>query len=236
MIAATYGSTSAGQFALVERLVLTPVGIVTGAITSVLVRQGALRANDPTAVRQMISRITSALALFGSPLLLLGIFDLSSEVARLFGPEWVPAAEMLRPLAFLYFANLVLTPWGATVAVAERQDLFLLREAVRLGIICGAAGLIVLTKPSVTTAVSFLAAAGIVSYVWYWVVCSWALRHPRPPESPGPGRPSRGERLDGSLLRWRCGWNGGAVTSTSPGSRYVQLISIWAPIRVPHGR
>ncbi len=185
VIAATYGASSAGQYALVERLILTPVGVITSAITIVLARQSAMRAEDPAAVRQMFIRITAMLALLGSPLLILGAFEPKYAVARLFGPEWVPAAEMLRPLALLYFTNLVITPWGAAVVVAERQDLFLLREIVRLVIVAGAAGSIVLATPSVTTAVAILAVAGIVSYLWYWVVCSWALHHPRPPRSPG---------------------------------------------------
>ena len=186
VIAATYGSTSAGQFALVERLVFTPLGVITSAITIVLIRQGALRAEDPMAVRHMFSRISAVLALCGSPLLILSALDLSSQVARLFGPQWVPAAQMLRPLTIFFFTNLVVTPWGAALATAQRQDLFLLQEVVRLVILCSSAGLVVLTRPSVTTAVLYLAAAGTASYLWYWAVCSWALRHPRPSAQPGP--------------------------------------------------
>jgi hypothetical protein len=86
---------------------------------------------------------------------------------------------MLRPLSLLFFVNLVATPWGATLAPTERQDVFLVREVVRMLMIGGAALWIVVREPALLTGVTVLAWVSIASYVWYFAVCSWALRHPR---------------------------------------------------------
>ncbi|HEY7476710.1 MAG TPA: oligosaccharide flippase family protein [Actinomycetota bacterium] len=179
VIVTVYGATSAGQYALIERLFLTPVGIITSAVTMVLTRQAALRSDDPAAVRSMFRRITLSLAVLGAPLILLAFLDTRAIVAQLLGPAWEPAAQMLRPLSLLFFVNLVATPWGATLAPTERQDVFLVREVVRMLMIGGAALWIVVREPALLTGVTVLAWVSIASYVWYFAVCSWALRHPR---------------------------------------------------------
>ena len=184
VVAATYGSTDAGQFALVERLLLTPISVITSAVTMVLVRQSALRMDDPTHVRSMFTRMSLFLALLGLPLLVISAVALGPLIGRIFGASWAEAGEMLRPLAILYFTNLVATPWGAAVHSAQRQDVYLVREVVRLVLIAGGAAVVLLTTPSLITGISILAGVGTISYVWYFVICSWALNHPRP--TPGP--------------------------------------------------
>lgn len=193
VIVTAYGAAAAGQYALIERLFLTPVGIITAAVTLVLARQAALRSAEPDVVRSMFRRVTIFLAIVGSPLVLLAFLDTGSIVARLLGPEWEPAASMLRPLSLLFFVNLVTTPWGATLAPTERQDVFLLREIVRLILIAGAALWILWVHPPVLTGVTVLAWVSIASYVWYYAVCSWALRHPRiRPAAEGAAAPKGG--------------------------------------------
>ena len=115
-------------------------------------------------------------------------------VTSLLGAQWAPAAEMLRPLAFLYFTNLVTTPWSAAVDSAQRQDVFLLRESVRLVLVGGAAVFVAVTEPSAQFAVEILCAVGAVSYIWYYFVCSWALDHPRNLEAVDEPHPGGGER------------------------------------------
>jgi O-antigen/teichoic acid export membrane protein len=193
VIVMVYGVGDAGQYALIERLFLTPVGIITGAVTLVLARQAAVRSEDPDAVRTMFRRVTAFLAIVGSPLLVLAFLDTSSIVAHLFGAEWTLAAEMLRPLSLLFFVNLVTTPWGATLAPTERQDLFLLREVVRLLMIGGAALWIVAEEPEVLMAVTVITWVAIASYLWYVAVCSWALNHPRTLRGPDAQAASGGE-------------------------------------------
>lgn len=182
VIVAAYGSSAAGQYALIERLFLTPVGIITGSVSLVLARQAALRIDDPEAVRSMFRSVTAFLAIVGSPLVLLAFLDTRSIVGRLLGDEWTQAASMLRPLALLFFVNLVTTPWGATLAPTQRQDLFLVREIVRMVLIGGAAVWILIADPPLLTGVTALAWISIASYLWYLAVCSWALRHPRSDE------------------------------------------------------
>ena len=194
VIAWIYGSADAGQFALAQRLVVTPIAVITSAVTIVLIRQSAIRMKDPASVRQMFSRTSMLLALLGLPLLFLVVVDVGPLVTSLLGAQWAPAAEMLRPLAFLYFTNLVTTPWSAAVDSAQRQDVFLLRESVRLVLVGGAAVFVAVTEPSAQFAVEILCAVGAVSYIWYYFVCSWALDHPRNLEAVDEPHPSGGER------------------------------------------
>ena len=157
VIAWIYGSADAGQFALAQRLVVTPIAVITSAVTIVLIRQSAIRMKDPASVRQMFSRTSMLLALLGLPLLFLVVVDVgpAGHVAPR-SPSGPPPPRCLRPLAFLYFTNLVTTPWSAAVDSAQRQDVFLLRESVRLVLVGGAAVFVAVTEPSAQFAVEII--------------------------------------------------------------------------------
>jgi len=67
----------------------------------------------------------------------------------------------------MYYLYFVSNPTGATLDVLERQDLNLVREVARIGLMGGAAALAMAARLSPASGVAVVSLAGCLTYVVY---------------------------------------------------------------------
>jgi O-antigen/teichoic acid export membrane protein len=84
-----------------------------------------------------------------------------------FGEEWRDAGLFVSILAPMYYVYFVTNPTGATLDVLERQDLNLIREVIRIGLMAGAVLLAALAHLSPLGGVAVVSVAGCLTYVLY---------------------------------------------------------------------
>jgi O-antigen/teichoic acid export membrane protein len=139
LIVALYGAGVGGQFALAQRIVALPVGLVAAAVGQVYFAEAARRNRElPAELRTLFWKTSRTLAIIA-----IGPFALAALTAPLlfgpiFGHNWSEAGVYVAILAPMYFLQFVTWPTGGTLDVLERQDLHLVREIARTALVGGA--------------------------------------------------------------------------------------------------
>lgn len=138
-----YGPGTAGLFALAERMVKVPVGLVSVSVGQVYFGELSRSVDQPRRLRAMLFKISGRLALLGLvPALALGAFG-EPLFAFVFGGEWAEAGRFAQVLALSMFFSFVMMPAAQNLNALERQDLVMTWSALRL-----AAVVVSLTVPT----------------------------------------------------------------------------------------
>jgi O-antigen/teichoic acid export membrane protein len=128
LFAALYGPVAAGLFGLGQRLLTTPVRMLGQAAGQAFLVEAADR--DRRSLHRLFVRTTRRFLVVGLawalPLLVLGPW----LFARVFGPEWREAGEMVRLLVPLHLARFVVVPVSQALSMARRHDADLALAAV----------------------------------------------------------------------------------------------------------
>ena len=110
---AVYGTGAGGQFALAQRIVALPVGVVAGAVGQVYFAEAARLVHDGVpGLRALFLKTTRSLALTA-----IGPFALGAVVSPflfgiIFGQAWTEAGLYVAILAPMYFLQFVTWPTG----------------------------------------------------------------------------------------------------------------------------
>lgn len=136
LLAAFYGATAAGWFALAQRVIAAPLNIVVDAIAQVYFGEVAqLLEDNPQATKQLFLKLTSRLALVGGlPVVVISIMS-PWVFTVVFGSDWETAGRYAQILGFMFGARFVIVPLSHTLSVLERQDLFFVWEVVRIALV-----------------------------------------------------------------------------------------------------
>lgn len=134
LLAATYGSVSAGFVALTMRVLGSPVGMVADAVAQWA--SGALgqRVRSGSSVRDLLVRLCTRLALLGVPAAVLvtvlgpGLFSL------VFGPGWELSGRYAQILAPAVALQLAVSPVSQVLGMLGRQTTQLVWDAARLSV------------------------------------------------------------------------------------------------------
>lgn len=184
LILALYGATTGGLFALAQRLIQAPVWLVSTAIAQVFVAEAAARVReDPGSLRKLFVRTLRRLTAIGAPIVIILAIAAPLTVGLVFGSRWERAGIFVSILSPFYMLQLVTSPLGGTLDVLERQDLHLIREILRVVLICGAVVLSSELSLSSTQAIAILSGAGSLAYVSYGLLSWRALNHSRSPSA-----------------------------------------------------
>jgi O-antigen/teichoic acid export membrane protein len=188
LLIAMFGPEVTGQFALADRVIALPIALLAGAAGNAYFAQAAPLAREPSlALRGLFLRTTRSLALVAIGPVALTILLGPLLFGFIFGEEWTQAGVFAAIMAPWYGLILVTNPTSGTLGVLERQDLHLVREVLRVGVI-GAAPLIAFTlHASPEGVVASMSLAGCVTYLLYgWL--SWrAIVTRRLPQPAGEG-------------------------------------------------
>lgn len=133
MIYMIYGAATAGQYALIDRALSLPVGLVIAAVAQVWTAHlaKALRDGDGSAWRQF-KRLTAGMAGLAAIVLPLQLLFAPVLVIWVFGATWAQAGEFARLLAPLHFVALLTGPINMTVLLLKRPGLQIGWETMRL--------------------------------------------------------------------------------------------------------
>jgi O-antigen/teichoic acid export membrane protein len=131
LLAATYGPSVAGLFALSERAFATPVGLLARSIGHVFYADASGLARDPEVLDETfmaLSRRLAAVAL--AALFALALFaPIAVEVA--FGQQWRASGELARVLSLAYAGQLIVNPLSLTLVALERHSVILALDVTR---------------------------------------------------------------------------------------------------------
>ena len=177
LLAGLYGPRVGGLYAFAQRLIAAPVVLVVLSIGQTFVAEAAHQARaDPGLLHPLYRAAFRKLVRIGAPILVLVSIATALLVAPVFGDQWRDAGLYLAILIPFYVAQLVTSPLGGALDVLERQELLLVRELVRAGMLGGAVVVAELLGLSATGAVVSISVAGTLSY-WFYGAVSWhALR------------------------------------------------------------
>ena len=180
LLIAMFGPEVTGQFALADRVIALPITLVAGAAGNAYFAQAAPLARERSpALRELFLRTTRSLALAAAVPVALAVLLGPFLFGLVFGDEWTQAGVFAAIMAPWYGLILVTNPTSGTLGVLERQDLQLMRELLRVGVI-GAAPLIAFhLHASPEGVVASMSMAGCVTYILYgWL--SWRAITTRP--------------------------------------------------------
>jgi O-antigen/teichoic acid export membrane protein len=176
LMAGTYGSHVAGEFALSQRILALPLALLGDAVSQVYVVEASRLARDePQALRGLLLRTTRHLGLLAAApaaiVALLGPF-----LFRLaFGTPWSEAGVYGQLLAGMLMVQLAVAPVSQTLNVLHRQDWQLAWDASRTALVfavftsCGRAGI------APRLAVGLYAVVMIASYILNWALIWTAI-------------------------------------------------------------
>ncbi|MES2016966.1 MAG: oligosaccharide flippase family protein [Pseudomonadota bacterium] len=126
MIGAHHGALAAGLYALTQRVLSAPIGLLAASVLEVFKRQSVLDFQQYGNCGDAYRKTFKVLALLGvGPSLVLFLFS-PQLFAFVFGEDWRPAGELARILAPLYFLNFIASPLSYVFFVAgkQKQDLW----------------------------------------------------------------------------------------------------------------
>ena len=170
--AAFYGLEAAGFFVLCQRVVGTPIQLVSRSVSQVYsVEFGSKVETDPSANLALFMQISRSIVLYLSIPFLLAAWLAPPITTLVFGQDWVAAGEFMRYLILAQFFQLVAAPVSQTLNLLNRQDLQLAWDIFRLLCICGlflACG-VYLAVPSLLT-LQFYCLLIAVLYLVLWLV------------------------------------------------------------------
>lgn len=164
-----YGPTIAGLYALTDRAIGVPLGIVTTSVGQVYVASAARRAaSDPAGLRRQYLNISlGVLALATIPTLAVVLFG-QQLFAFVFGTAWTEAGLFAGILAVTYLARAIVNPLSQTLNLLEHQGRMLALDTLRALLVAAvfvAAGIANLDPLS---ALVWYSLAMTASYGTYW--------------------------------------------------------------------
>lgn len=153
-----YGLATLGHYALVQRMLATPAGVIGSAIGQVYFRNSAEQHRNGTSNRRLLLVTTGQLVAVGLPLFA-AVWLLSPWVfTQVFGASWQEAGDYARVLSSVFFLRFVAMGVSSTAVVHERQGTLLLWQV----------SLLVGTAIAIATA-----ATASLSFEDYLVTYSW---------------------------------------------------------------
>lgn len=177
MIVALYGVSVGGQFALAQRVVMMPVGLIASSVAQAYLGEAAQLANAPPGpLESTFLRATRSLALAGLGPLVVAIVAAPILFGFIFGQEWVEAGLFLAILAPMTYLRFIENPTAPTLDFLERQDLVILRESVRLASTASVIAVAALLDFTPTEAIISLSAVGCAAYIQAWLLSWHAIR------------------------------------------------------------
>jgi O-antigen/teichoic acid export membrane protein len=172
LLSLQFGATPVGLYAIGQRILGMPLGLVSAAVSQVFLGDAAMAAHaGPQALRPRFAKSVRLLAIIGS-LVVIPIAAIAPYgFGFLFGSEWHIAGQYLQVLSPMLIASFVASPMGVILDVLERQDLHLFREISRITLLLlawwvsrtwGAGPMMMVASLSVAGACGYIVGLGFV--------------------------------------------------------------------------
>ncbi len=172
LITALYGAQVGGWFALAQRMVALPLGLLGNSVAQVYLSEASrLIQTEPARLGRVIQQTAMALLFTGAipALALLAFGPALFSVA--FGDEWRMAGEYGRLLSIMLLAQFVVVPLSQTLNILERQDLQLFWDLCRVALVLGTVLLVYQHGGAPDIAVASYSIAMLAMYVGlFWLI------------------------------------------------------------------
>jgi O-antigen/teichoic acid export membrane protein len=185
---ALYGVTVAGQFAMAQRVVMMPIGLIASSVGQAYLGEAArLAKTEPDRLMRIWVRTTRSLALAALPPLLIAMVAAPIVFGIVLGEEWTEAGVFAAILAPAYYLHFITGATANTFDIVERQDLLGLMLAGRLAFTAVWIALAVVLNLTPVAAVIVLSVLECVDYSisgllsWH-AIRTHTSRHPASPE------------------------------------------------------
>lgn len=172
MLLALYGLQAAGWFALSQRMIGIPINLLGGSVGQVFIGKAAqLSRESPKELRILFLRTTRRL-FFIALLPCVLLFLIGPEFfSRVFGSTWSQAGQYARILAPMFLLQLCVVPLSQTLNIFERQDLQLIWDLGRFGMVFAALWISHIMQWSDESAMLSYGLVMVVSYLVLFIMC-----------------------------------------------------------------
>lgn len=173
-----YGTQVTGWFSLVNKVLGAPLSLVMLATAQVTVGQAAERKRSLESMEDLFWRVIKQQSVLGLPLLLVAplcpfVFPI------IFGSEWKEAGIYSAVWLPSLIANFIASPTGGFLDVMERQEVFFLRETLRIVFLGAAVSWCYLLKMNKLHTISVLSVTMILFAFVYAALSLWVIRQKR---------------------------------------------------------
>jgi O-antigen/teichoic acid export membrane protein len=178
-MAGIYGPDAAGQFAIANLVLVTPLAMVGTAIGQVFLSEFAASLREGRQVNERIrlfERTTLFLLMAALPIALAGVLLSPTVFPLVLGSDWQQSGEFAQAIAFALAARLVAAPLSPALNAMERNGLQLGLDTLRVVALGVATVIAILSNASPVHAVWLLSIAMAMSYVVIWLTGFWAVR------------------------------------------------------------
>lgn len=167
-LAAIYGPKVAGWFAVTQRVVGTPLNILSQSIAQVYVGKAApLARTAPAELKRLFLKLYSRLLLIGLAILIPLVLILPRLFVFIFGSDWAESGAYLPRIAPFFITQFVAAPFGSTLDILERQGIFLTREIIRALVLICAFIIVHRLGSTARNAITIMSLAGTIGYLFY---------------------------------------------------------------------
>jgi O-antigen/teichoic acid export membrane protein len=180
LLAIYFGPAVAGCFALAQRVFALPSAVVGESVAQVYFGEFARQAKRDAGGLMVLFRGTvRRMFLLGLPLMLTAMGAGWFLFPLVFGPRWREAGVFVVAIAPMALAQFTAACADSTLVVLERQDLALVREAVRTGLLLSGIVVAWLLKWPPRRAIFLFGATGTLAYALYGFITWHAIRQHR---------------------------------------------------------
>jgi O-antigen/teichoic acid export membrane protein len=180
LLAIYFGPAVAGCFALAQRVFALPSSVVGESVAQVYFGEFARQAKRDAGGLMVLFRGTVRRMFFlGLPLMLAAMGAGWFLFPLVFGPKWREAGVFVVAIAPMALAQFTAACADSTLVVLERQDLALVREAARTGLLLTGIVAAYLLKWPPRRAIFLFGATGTLAYTLYGFITWHAIRQHR---------------------------------------------------------
>jgi O-antigen/teichoic acid export membrane protein len=179
VVAWAFGPSTAGVFALAQRLLGVPVGLMIQVIGQVFVADASAEQRQGADLSALFRRTSVRLAAITAVGWLVVVTVGPALTRWAFGPEWTGTADLLRALSLGVAVQLVVSPVSQTLAlIGHARDQLLWDVARFVAVATALLVTCVLVSTSIETVAWALSLVSAVLYALLWVVNAWRVRQP----------------------------------------------------------
>lgn len=175
-ISAFYSPQVLGCYSLVNRVLATPLSIVSGAMGQVFLQRATDKNDDHLHTHRVFTKVSSMLFVFSLPIFLLLYLFAPPLFSVVFGAEWADGAIYLRILIPLFAARFVVSP-VSTAALAKGHQLGTMVWQICLLLVTCLPAVFANFQPlSIENFLLLISLSLTVGYLIFWIYCKHVLK------------------------------------------------------------
>jgi O-antigen/teichoic acid export membrane protein len=176
-LAQYYGAQYTGWFALVNRTLGVPAGLIGASIAQVYTSESAkLLRSDPRRLKYVFLKTTRRMLYIGMAPCVLFIILAPWAFQLIFGAPWREAGEYARYLAFMFYASFINSPVAMTLNILQRQRAQFAWDLSRLSLTVISIALPHHLRYGPRTAILFYGVAMTLLYGIHWTQSYYAIK------------------------------------------------------------